>query len=131
MRRRRAAAVLTWINAVAFGIPAVPVAIYVLGHGSLPWLFDWFPLYGGPWSDRLSPGALAGLLVAFFVVCAAARLATAPRQPRPRLGWQLTAVLLPVQAVFWIGFALPLPWICGTASAVLLAMAWRARQRAA
>jgi hypothetical protein len=34
-------------------------------------------------------------------------------------------MLLPVEAAFWNGFALPVPWLVGTARLVLLALAWR------
>jgi hypothetical protein len=33
--------------------------------------------------------------------------------------------LLPVEAVFWVGFALPIPWLLGVARVVLMALAWR------
>jgi hypothetical protein len=32
--------------------------------------------------------------------------------------------LMPVEAILWLGFALPIPWILGVARVVLLAMAW-------
>lgn len=38
----------------------------------------------------------------------------------------LSLVLLPVEAVFWLGFALPIPWVIGAARAALLAFAWKA-----
>jgi hypothetical protein len=33
--------------------------------------------------------------------------------------------LLPVEAVFWYGFALPFPWLIGVLRAVLVALAWK------
>jgi hypothetical protein len=32
---------------------------------------------------------------------------------------------LPIEAVFWLGFPLPIPWLFGAARAALLASAWK------
>jgi hypothetical protein len=32
---------------------------------------------------------------------------------------------LPVEAVFWYGFALPFPWLIGVLRAVLVALGWK------
>ena len=36
----------------------------------------------------------------------------------------VSVALLPVEAVFWVGFALPIPWVLGAARVALLAAAW-------
>ena len=36
----------------------------------------------------------------------------------------LCLVLFPVEAIFWLGFALPIAWLIGIARAVLLVLAW-------
>ena len=36
----------------------------------------------------------------------------------------LSLVLFPVEAIFWLGFALPIAWIFGIARAALLVLAW-------
>jgi hypothetical protein len=64
----RAVAVLTWVYAAGFGIPAIPVSGYLLSHGSLPLFLGLFPMYGGPWSSRLSAGTFVALLAVFLVV---------------------------------------------------------------
>jgi hypothetical protein len=43
---------------------------------------------------------------------------------RRRIGAVLNLAALPVEAVFWIGFALPLPWLIGLARVALVALAW-------
>ena len=40
-----------------------------------------------------------------------------------RVGAVIVLVLLPVEAVFWVGLALPTPWLIGIARAVFLALA--------
>jgi len=62
------AAVLTWIYAAAFGIPAIPDAVYLLRRGRLPTFLNLFPMYGGPWFSRVSHGTFAALLIGFLLV---------------------------------------------------------------
>jgi hypothetical protein len=42
-----------------------------------------------------------------------------------KAGALIAVALLPVEAVFWVGFALPIPWLLGVARVVLIALAWR------
>jgi hypothetical protein len=37
--------------------------------------------------------------------------------------------LLPVDAVFWMGLALPVPWLIGFARAALVVRAWKSLRR--
>ena len=118
-------AVLTWLYAAAFGISAAPVAIYLLRRGTLPTFFGLFEMYGGPWSSRLSDGRFAMLLVAFLLVTLVASWAAWLVWNGSKAGAVLSLVLFPVEAIFWLGFALPIPWFLGVARAALLALAWK------
>jgi hypothetical protein len=40
-------------------------------------------------------------------------------------GAVLGLVLFPVEAIFWLGFALPIAWVFGIARAALLVLAWK------
>lgn len=42
----RLCAFLTWIYTAGFGIPAIPVAVYVHRRDMLPWFGGLFPMYG-------------------------------------------------------------------------------------
>src|SRR4029453_9545829 len=76
MRFARIDAVLTWIYAACFGLPTIPIAVFHLQTGGLlPWFFDLFPMYGGPWSDRFDAGTFAALLIAFLLVLMASSFA--------------------------------------------------------
>jgi hypothetical protein len=130
MRPARAAAVLTWINAAGFGLPAVPVAVYVERTGTLPWLGDLFPMYGGPWSDRVTPRTLVPLLVAFAAVNGLVAVVAWRAWSGSRTATRWSLLLIPVEAVFWYGFALPFAWANGVARAVLLVLALRQRAAA-
>jgi hypothetical protein len=125
MRQARIAAVLTWFYAAGFGISAIPVAVYLVQRGTLPTFFGLFEMYGGPWSSRSSQWTFVWLLIAFLVVSLAVAGAAWLVWKGSRVGGVLALVLLPVEAVFWIGFALPIPWVLGAARAVLVVLAWR------
>ena len=121
----RAYAVLTWAYAAGFGVPAVPVSVYLLRRGSLPWFGDLFPMYGGPWSGQLTDDQFVGLLLSYLGLTALVAWAAGRVRHGSRRGAVVSAGLLPVEAVFWLGFALPIPWVLGAARLALLVAAWR------
>jgi hypothetical protein len=124
MNYARIDAVVTWVYAAGFGLPAIPIAIYHLNTGRLPMFFDLFPMYGGRWSGRFSPGVFAALLIAFLLVLIVTAFAAWLVWRGLRVGAVLSLALLPLEIVFWIGFDLPVPWAFGAARVVLLLLAW-------
>jgi hypothetical protein len=121
----RIAAVVTWVQAAGFGLATIPVAVYLVQRGKLPTFFGLFESYGGPWSAQVRHTTFVVLLMAFFLVNVVAALAAWLLWSGSRTGAVLSLVLLPVEAVFWVGFALPIPWLLGIARVVLIALAWR------
>jgi hypothetical protein len=128
MSRARVAAVLTWVYAAGFGISTIPVAVYLAQRGTLPTFFGLFEMYGGPWSSRFTHRTFVWLLIAFLIVAVAVAWVAWLVWKGSRIGGILALVLLPVEAVFWIGFTLPIPWVLGALRAVLLVLAWRSLQ---
>ena len=124
-RSARAAAVLTWTYVAAFGSPVIPNVAYLLQNGTLPAFLDMFTMYGGPFSVRLSDGALVAALLAFLVITLVAAWAAWLVWNGSKVGAIVGLALLPLEAVFWIGFALPLPWLIGLARLALVALAWK------
>jgi hypothetical protein len=122
----RIEAVLTWAYAAGFGGATIPVAIYLTRRGSLPTFFDLFEMYGGPWSTRFGHGTFVWLLMAFLVVALAASWAGWLVWNASRTGAVLTLVLLPLEAVFWFGFDLPIPKAIGLVRVILLVVGWSA-----
>jgi len=125
----RTAAIVTWVYALGFGLPTIPVAVHVMRTGQLPSFVGMFDMYGGPWSANVSDSTFVALLLLFgavtlVVVCSAWLL-----WQRRRSGAVLNLAVLPVEATFWIGFALPLPWLTGLARMVLIAVAWNSLSR--
>ena len=118
MQTARAAAVVTWTYAAGFGLPAIPVAGYLLAHGRLPTFLNLFEMYGGPWSARVDKETFIARLAAFSGWSGS--LLWRDR----KAGAVLNLVLIPVEAVFWLGFALPLPWPAAVARTALIAASW-------
>lgn len=127
-RMRRTAAITTWAYAAAFGIPTIPVSVFLVEHGRLPELWGLFEMYGGPWSARLSDSTLASLLLGFLALTLVAAWSGWLLWRSRKIGAVLNLALLPVEAMFWIGFALPLPWLIGIARVAMVAGAWRQLQ---
>ena len=125
MRKAQAAAVTTWAYAAGFGVPVIPVAVYLLTRGRLPTFLGLFPMYGGPWSSRLKPGSFVTLLGAFLVLIGVAAWSARGVWRGRKAGAVVNLAVLPLEAIFWVGFATPLPWFAGLARVALLAAGWR------
>ena len=124
MNRPRSVAFVTWAYAAMFGVPAVPVAVFLAEEGRLPSLWGLFDMYAGPWSSRHANDRVVVLLLAYGAVVLAAAWSGWLLWRQRRSGAVLNLGLLPVEAVFWIGFALPVPWLFGVARVALVAVAW-------
>jgi len=125
----RSAAVVMWIYAAGFGLSTIPVAIYLEQRGRLPSFFGIFDMYAGPWSARLADDAFVLRLIAFLVVMLVVAWAAWLVWNGSKAGAVLSLALLPIEAVFWLGFALPIPWILGAARVVLLLLGWKSLSR--
>ena len=121
----RAAAVVTWAYGAGFGLPAPFVAAYLVREGRLPEFLGLFEMYGGPWSARVEPRTFVALLAAFFGLGAINAWSGWLIRRGRRSGAVLNLGLLPVEAIFWVGFALPIPWLVGAARVTLLAAGWK------
>ena len=95
--------------AAAFGLPAIPIAGFVLRERWLPWLWDLFPMYGGPWWDAMTINEFVASLGAFVVVNAVVAAGGILLWTGRRAGAWLSLAPLPLEVAFWIGYALPFP----------------------
>ncbi len=120
----RWAAIVCWAYAAGFGLPAIPVAAYLLREGHLPWFAGMFPMYGGPWSDRMTPTEFAGTTVVFTAVTLVVAGGAVRLWGGHRDGAVLVLATLPVEAVFWYGYALPIPPLLAVLRVALIGAAW-------
>jgi hypothetical protein len=121
----RVAAVLHWFIAVGFGVFCVPAIRNLLRGRSIPIVMG-FPAYGhGPF-ERAGLPTTVPLLAAFLAVCLLEAVAGGLLWGGYRAGAILALVLLPVGAVFWWGFALPIPPLFAVAWTVLILLGWPA-----
>lgn len=121
----RGAALVTWTYAAMFGIPAVPVGFFLADNGRLPSLWGLFEMYGGPWSSSYPRDRVISLLLVFFGLALLAALSGWLLWTERQAGATMNLLLIPIEMVFWVGFALPIPWLLGLARVVLVSLAWR------
>lgn len=119
---RTAAASVSLLLGLGFGLPCA-FAIRHLARTGQVWTFMGYPTYGhGPF-EQIGLQASVPLLVGFLAVCLAevalAVILWAGHPSAPAL----SHALLPLELVFWIGFALPFGLLLGLARTVLLLVA--------
>lgn len=115
----RAAAVCSIVVGLGFGLPGAYGAWYYARHGEV-WTFLGFPTYGdGPFERWGLPTSVA-LLLGFVAVCAAAVMVGVLLWRDAMIAPWLALALLPIELVFWIGFALPFGPLLGLARSALV-----------
>ena len=120
----RTAAVLLWVNGLGFGICCLPGIRSLSMGGDIPTIFG-FPAYGrGPF-ERLGITTTVPLLSAFLLVCVMECVAGWFLWNESTTGAVLALALLPLGAVFWWGFALPIPPLLAVVRTLLLALSWQ------
>jgi hypothetical protein len=116
---RRAAAISAGLAGLGFGIPGVFGVKHFAETGEV-WTFMGFPTYGdGPFTS-IGIETSTPLLAGYVAVCAAETgLAVALWRGTPWARKASTA-LLPVEAAYWVGFALPFGPVLGLARVLFL-----------
>jgi hypothetical protein len=117
-------AVLLWIASLGFGLPCFPAIRNLLTGRELPLILG-FRAYGGGPFERVGIHTTVTLLVAFLLVCILEGVAGRLLWGDEKAGAILALGLLPVGAVFWWGFALPIPPILAAVRTMLILLSWR------
>lgn len=121
----RVAAILHWIIAVGLGVFCFPAIRNLLIGRDIPMVMG-FPAYGrGPF-ERIGIPTTIPLLAAFLLVCILEAIAGVLLWGGHKSGAVLALVLLPVGAIFWWGFALPIPPIFALVWTILILVNWQA-----
>ena len=119
------AAALCLFTAIGFGLPNLPAIKSLMSGGGVPLLFG-FPAYGGGVFERFGITTTVPLLCGFLVVCALEGVAGWLLWGGYRSGAVLALALLPVGAVFWVGFSLPIAPIVALVRTALILLNWNA-----
>jgi hypothetical protein len=117
-----AAALCSIVLGLGFGLPAVVGAIHFARTGEV-WAFLGFPTYGGGPFERVGLPTSVPLLVVFALVCLAEVAVGVMLLLGARQAATFAYLLLPIELVFWFGFALPFGPPLGIARTVLLLLA--------
>jgi hypothetical protein len=116
---RIAAGLASMILGLGFGLPCI-FGIRHLARTGEVWTFLGFPTYGGGPFERIGIPTSTPLLVGFLAVCLA-EVAVGVLIWADAPGAKVIALaLLPVEVVFWVGFALPFGPPLGIARTILV-----------
>lgn len=119
----RAAAALCWVNALGFGVFTIPAIARVWVGKDIPTVMG-FPAYGqGPFEAH-GVRSTVPLLTGFLVVCLVEGVAGWLLWGDHRSGAILAIGILPAGAVYWWGFALPIPPVFAVVRTVLIVAGW-------
>jgi hypothetical protein len=117
-----AAALCSIALGLGFGLPGVIGTMHFARTGEV-WTFLGFPTYGGGPFQRIGLPTSVPLLVVFALVCLAeVTVGVMLLLDLPHAA-TFAYLLLPIELVFWIGFALPFGPPLGIARTVLLLLA--------
>jgi hypothetical protein len=119
----RVAAILHLFIAIGFGVFCFPAIRNLLIGRPIPLVMG-FPAYGGGPFERIGIPTTIPLLLAFLLVCILESVAGFLLWGSYKPGAVLALVLLPVGAVFWWGFALPIPPIFAFVWTILILLGW-------
>jgi hypothetical protein len=116
----RTAAVSNWILGLGFGLPGAYGAWYLAARHDT-WTFLGFPTYRG---DIFGIPTTVPLLLVYFLVCIAEVVIGWYLWRASKMGAIASLLLLPLELIFWIGFALPFGTALGLSRTALMLMAW-------
>ena len=121
----RGAATTLWLVAAGWALPAPVLMWWVAVKGRLPVLPYIGAPNGGPFYESVSPAVFIILLALSLLLGIAQVVAGVLLWNVERSGAVLQFALLPIEALFWYGFALPIPPIFALIRGALILLAWR------
>ena len=122
-RARRGAAVVSLVLGIGFGAPCAVGLVHLARTGEV-WQFLGFPTYGGGPFERVGIATTIPLMAIFLLVCLAETVLASLLWAGHPVAGRMSHALLPVELVFWIGFALPVGPPLGLARRPVLSARW-------
>lgn len=120
----RVASGLLVLTGAGFGLPCLYGIWHLRTTGEVA-MFLGFPTYGDGPFERRGVHTTVALLLGFLLVCALEVVAGVRLWHGHTDAAVLALALLPVEAAFWWGFALPIPPVLALARTALLVVGWR------
>jgi hypothetical protein len=117
-----AAAICSLVLGLGFGLPGIVGTLHFARTGEV-WTFMGFPNYGGGPFERIGVPTSVPLLIGFVLVCMAEVAVGVMLLLGVPHAATASYLLLPIEVVFWIGFALPFGPPLGIARTILLLLA--------
>ena len=121
----RGAAIMLWLVAAGWALPAPVLMWWVAVKGRLPVLPYIGEPNGGPFYESVAPNVFVVLLGLSLLQGIAQVVAGILLWNGERAGAVLQFAMLPIEAVFWYGFALPIPPVFALIRVGLVLLAWR------
>ena len=117
-------AILHWFVAIGFGIFCIPAIRNLLAGKDIPYVLG-FPAYGkGPF-ERIGIPSTVPLLAGFLLVCILEFVAGVLLWQGLKVGAILALMLLPLGAIYWWGFALPIPPFFALIWTIMILQSWQ------
>lgn len=109
---------------LGFGLPCA-YGLWYLATRDQVWTFLGFPTYGDGPFDAAGMPTTVPLLAGFLIICILEVVAAVLLWRPHRSGYVTSLLLLPFEAAFWIGFALPFgPLLGGLRTGLVVAAVW-------
>src|SRR5687767_7211915 len=119
----RIASVALWINALGFGVPCLIAMKSLLGGKGIAFIFG-FPTYGQGPLERIGVPTTVPLLVVFLLTCIIEGIAGWLLWSGQKSGAFIALGAIPLGAIFWWGFALPIPPVLAVIRSGLILLNW-------
>ncbi len=120
--RRGAAATAALVLGLGFGVPCAVGLVHLARTGEV-WQFLGFPTYGGGPFERAGIATTIPLMATFLLVCLVETVVAGLLWTGHPVAGRMSHALLPVEFLFWIGFALPVGPPLGLARSGLVVLA--------
>lgn len=105
-RMARSAAAASLVLGLGFGLPCA-YGLWFFATRNEVWIFLGFPTYGDGPFDAAGIPTTVPLLTGFLIICILEIVAAVLLWRPNRAGYWISLLLLPLEAIYWIGFALP------------------------
>lgn len=120
-RLARIAAAASLVLGLGFGLPCAYGLWFFVTRNEV-WIFLGFPTYGDGPFDAAGIPTTVPVLAGFLIICTLEIVAAVLLWRPHRAGYWISLLLLPFEAIYWIGFALPFgPLLGGLRTGLVLA----------